>query len=87
MNTLRPQKNLIILKLNLSLSVTYQKFKMQNACCNTKTDTILFENKNFLSRTLAFPQKYYISFQRKPFKNDEKCFLFHFKSTFRFQDI
>ena len=23
----------------------------------------------------------------KPFKNDEKCFLFHLKSYFRFQDI
>ena len=25
--------------------------------------------------------------QWKPFKNDEKCFLFHFKRSFRFQDI
>ena len=23
----------------------------------------------------------------KPFKNDEKCFLFHLKSSFRFHDI
>ena len=23
----------------------------------------------------------------KPFKNDEKCFLFHLKSSFRSQDI
>ena len=25
--------------------------------------------------------------QRKPFKNDEKCFLFHLKSSFPSQDI
>ena len=24
---------------------------------------------------------------RKPFKNDEKCFLLHLKSSFRSQDI
>ena len=23
----------------------------------------------------------------KPFKNDEKCFLFHLKNSFRYQDI
>ena len=25
--------------------------------------------------------------KRKPFKNDEKCFLFHLESYFRSQDI
>ena len=25
--------------------------------------------------------------RRKLFKNDYKCFLFHFKSSFRYQDI
>ena len=25
--------------------------------------------------------------KRKPFKNDEQCFLFHLKSSFRSQDI
>ena len=34
------------------------------------------------------PKKYlcYL-FEWKPFKNDEKCFLFHLKSSFRSQDI
>ena len=39
------------------------------------------------SRTLTF-QKFFFNFlQWKPFKNDEKCFLFHLKSSFRSQDI
>ena len=30
---------------------------------------------------------FYYLLQRKPFKNDEKCFLFHLKSSFHSQDI
>ena len=37
-------------------------------------------------RTLTFQKKCYLR-PLKPFKNDEKCFLFHFKSYFRPQDI
>ena len=40
----------------------------------------------YFSRTLAV-QKHFVLFHRKPFKNDEKCFLFHLKSSFRSQDI
>ena len=32
-------------------------------------------------------KKLFYLFQRKPFKNDEKWFLFHPKSSFRSQDI
>ena len=41
MNTFRPQKNLIILKLNLSLSVTYQKFKMHYVVIQKQTQFCL----------------------------------------------
>ena len=41
MNTLRPQKNIIILKLNLSLSVTYQKFKMHYVVIQKQTQFCL----------------------------------------------
>ena len=33
------------------------------------------------------PKKLVLLLQRKPFKKDEKCFLFHIKSFFRSQDI
>ena len=33
------------------------------------------------------PSKKIVMFDLKPFKNDEKCFLFHLKSSFRSQDI
>ena len=32
-------------------------------------------------------KKCFICFDENPFKNDEKCFLFHLKSSFRSQDI
>ena len=37
MNTVRPQKNLIILKLNLSLSVPSRKFKMHYVVIQKQT--------------------------------------------------
>ena len=39
-----------------------------------------------LSRTLFFLKNLCYLLDWKPFKNDEKCFLFHLKSSFRFQD-
>ena len=33
------------------------------------------------------PKEIFYLLQWKPFKNDEKCFLFHLKSSFCFQDI
>ena len=33
------------------------------------------------------PKQLFYLVQRKPFKNNEKCFLFHLKSSFRSQDI
>ena len=39
------------------------------------------------SRTLSLPKKLCYLLHWKPFKNDEKCFLFHLKSSFRSQDI
>ena len=38
------------------------------------------------SRTLTLKKMFYL-LQSKPFKNDEKCFLFHFKSCLYSQDI
>ena len=37
----------------------------------------IFTDKNFFCYLLHL----------KPFKNDEKCFFFHLKSSFRSQDI
>ena len=39
------------------------------------------------SRTLTFEKSCFYLLQWKPFKNDEKCFLFHAKSFFRSKDI
>ena len=39
------------------------------------------------SWTLTFHINLYYLLQRKPFKNDEKCILFHPKSSFRSQYI
>ena len=33
------------------------------------------------------PKKLFYLLQSKPFKNDENCFLFHLKSSFRSEDI
>ena len=47
-----------------------------------------FPGKIFLKvRLSASKNFFYYLHRRKPFKNDEKCFLFHFKSSFRSQDI
>ena len=45
-------------------------------------------NKNieFLKLDSNLPKEL-VLFASKPFKNDEKCFLFHRKSSFRSQDI
>ena len=43
-------------------------------------------NEECLSRTLTFQKNSYL-FQQKPFKIDEKYFLFHLTSSFRSQDI
>ena len=50
------------------------------------------EYKTFFREVKAFSleahsQVWDNSWQLKPFKNDEKCFLFHLKSSFRSQDI
>ena len=39
------------------------------------------------SRTLTYLKNLCYLLDWKPFKNDEKCFLFHIKSSFRSQDI
>ena len=39
------------------------------------------------SRTLTFQKNLCYLLHWKPFKNDEKCFSFHFKSSFRSQNI
>ena len=41
----------------------------------------------FPSRTLTFQKKLCYLLDCKPFKNDEKCYLLHLKSSFRSQDI
>ena len=40
-----------------------------------------------LSRTLTFQKRLCYLLQWKPFKNDEKCYLFHLKISFPSQDI
>ena len=44
-------------------------------------------SKKTLSRTLTFWKELYYLLDWKPFKIDEKGFLFHLKSSFRSQDI
>ena len=39
------------------------------------------------SQTCTFQKKFCYLLHWKPFKNDEKCFLFHLKSSFHSQDI
>ena len=39
------------------------------------------------SRILTFQNNLFCVLQWKPFKNDENCFLFHLKNSFRFQNI
>ena len=41
----------------------------------------------FLIWTLTFQKELHYLLDWMPFKNDEKCFLFHLKSSFRSQDI
>ena len=38
-------------------------------------------------RAFIFQKKLLYLLQSKPFKNDEKCFLFHLKSYFRSRDV
>ena len=43
--------------------------------------------KKFLKSDSHLPKKWFICFNGKAFKNDEKCILFYVKSSFRSQDI
>ena len=61
----------------------------------TSSDNPLYFHSEIISELLIFlksdshlPKKekhYWL--QRKPFKNDKKCFLFHLKSSFPSQNI
>ena len=52
---------------------------------NTDIPKLTIPNYNqYERRTLKYEA---IFGNLKPFKNDEKCFLFHLKSSFRSQDI
>ena len=42
---------------------------------------------SYQTQALNFQQNLFYLLQSKPFKNDEKCFLFHLKSSFCSQDI
>ena len=53
--------------------------------CNKQ---ISFEEQHVYLNILRAHSKVLDNFsQLKPFKNDGKCFLFHFESSFRSQDI
>ena len=39
------------------------------------------------SQNLTIQKSCFTFFQRKPFKNEERCFLFHVKTFFRLLDI
>ena len=41
---------------------------------------------NLLKSDSHLPEKRFYLLQRQPFRNDEKCFLFHFKSSLNSQD-
>ena len=45
------------------------------------------ETNRKLNYIVTFQKKLCHLLHRKPFKNDEKCFLFHLKSSFHSQDI
>ena len=48
---------------------------------------LLLEDMSFKSHTFIFKKNRFCLVQWKPFKNDEKGFLFHVKSSFRSWDI
>ena len=58
-----------------------------------QTANLLRNNYIFLNKSLHLksdshlPKKMFNLLQWKPFEIDEKCFLFHLKSSIRFQDI
>ena len=73
------QTSLALIRPSMDLFVTRQS-------AFSKWTAII--TKNLLKVGLSPSEK--VSFyllQQKPFKNDEKCFLFHLKSSFRSQDI
>ena len=45
-------------------------------------DGVAFKVGLSTSKNMSF-----VCFNERPLKNDEKCFIFHFKRSFRFQDI
>ena len=45
------------------------------------------KRENYLKSDSHLLKKLFYFFQRKLFKNDEKCFLFYLKISFRSQDI
>ena len=65
----------------LSISCVY--LRMRNVCFSL-VDVLFNEIQ---SRTLTFQKILCYLLHCKPFKNDEKSFSFHFKSSFRSQDI
>ena len=58
-----------------------QKY-VERAIINNKCRVLNLKSDSHLPKSFIF-----ILFQGKPFKNDEKCFLFRLKSSFRSQDI
>ena len=67
--------------LKLTMPSVHQKV------IHTLTNLQLLEMQVFESQIFNFQKKFFYLLQWKPFKNDEKYFLLHLKSSFRSQDI
>ena len=61
--------------------------KLYNMCINKILTGFCVKDVNKLREDSHLPKKIIHLLQWQLFKNDEKCFLFHVKSSFRSQDI
>ena len=79
-------KNLLYKKVTLkkAMKKTFWKYSIAHLWNKNKT----LRNLSFpLKSDSHFPKKLCYLLHWKPFKKDEKCFLFHLKSSFRSQDF
>ena len=64
-----------------------QKLEKQKAKLDVDQEKEEVNSNKVKVGPLTFPKKLCYLLHWKPFKNDEKCLLFHLKSSFRSQDI
>ena len=77
----------LALMSNLALLVWTAPLQKHSFFRGYNEDSSSKSMQNFSKKTLTFQKKLCYLLRWKPFKNDEKCFLFHLKNSFRSQDI